>query len=72
MDMIKSTVDKSSENYQKNLSFHMTLAEEFKNRLAQVKEAGGVASVEKHRKRGKLLARERIEKIIDEGSSLLN
>jgi 3-methylcrotonyl-CoA carboxylase beta subunit len=71
MDTIGSQIDISSKEYIENSSFHLNLEEEFISKLNDVKKAGGAKYVEKHRSRGKLLARERIEKIIDDGSEFL-
>ncbi|MCC7364571.1 MAG: methylcrotonoyl-CoA carboxylase [Dehalococcoidia bacterium] len=40
-------------------------------RLARVREAGGPANVARHRERGKLLARERVDRLVDRGSPFL-
>jgi 3-methylcrotonyl-CoA carboxylase beta subunit len=71
MDTIQSQIDKNSEHYLANREHHMALANQLKEKLQTVMLGGGEAAVEKHRKRGKFLARERIEKIIDEGSSFI-
>ena len=55
----------------KNETFHLGLKEELRGRLDHVKKGGGDKSIERHRKRNKLLPRERIEKILDEGSPFL-
>lgn len=71
MEIIESQIDTSSSQFNENKVYHQSLQTDLKNRLAEIKKAGGEASVAKHRKRNKLLARERIEKILDEGSSFL-
>ena len=71
MDVIESSIDNSSNEFKENRSFHLALQETLRKRVSEVKEGGGAKAVEKHRKRGKFLARERIEKIIDEGSPFL-
>ena len=47
------------------------LVAELRERTAQVALGGGVASVERHRSRGKLPARERIDRLVDPGSGFL-
>ena len=47
------------------------LVEELRERQELVREGGGAASVERHRARGKLLARERIEHLLDPGTAFL-
>ncbi len=44
---------------------------ELRTREALVREGGGAAAVERHRSRGKLTARERIERLIDPATPLL-
>lgn len=71
MDVLKSVIDSSSVEFAENKKFHLDLLKELKERFAQLKKGGGEESVAKHRKRGKFLARERIEKILDPGSPFL-
>jgi len=54
-----------------NASYHQSLAKELAERLDKVKEGGGAKAVERHHSRGKLLPRERITRILDEGSPFL-
>ncbi len=71
MAAIHSQLDKNSEDFKKNSAFMGNLTEELHSRLNQVKMGGGEKSLERHRSRGKLPARERIKKLIDPGSSFL-
>src|SRR6059058_1880090 len=47
------------------------LVAELRERTEQVARGGGDAAVERHRSRGKLLARERIDRLVDPGSAFL-
>jgi acetyl-CoA carboxylase carboxyltransferase component len=47
------------------------LVAELRERLAAVRAGGGPEAIEKHRKRKKLTARERIERLVDPGSDFL-
>ena len=47
------------------------LVGELRRRLAAAAEGGPATAREKHRSRGKLLARERIDQLLDEGSAFL-
>src|SRR5215203_4393606 len=47
------------------------LVAELRERTAQVARGGGDRSIERHRSRGKLLARERIDRLVDPGSAFL-
>src|ERR1043165_2728376 len=71
MEILSSSIDSSSSDFQQNSQYHKQLANELKERLARVREGGG----EKYRKRqeeqGKLFVRERIERLLDPGSPFL-
>jgi 3-methylcrotonyl-CoA carboxylase beta subunit len=71
MDVLGTQVDRSSESFQINKDFHEGLRNELRENLSHVKQGGGESSVERHYSRGKLLPRERVEKILDEGSPFL-
>jgi 3-methylcrotonyl-CoA carboxylase beta subunit len=71
MEVIGNPIDISSEDYQVNSSYHLDLESELLKKIEKVKLAGGEKYVEKHRSRGKFLARERIQKILDDGSEFL-
>lgn len=71
MDVLDSSIDNQSDDFKANREFHLSLAQTLKTKVAQVKLGGGEVAVEKHKKRNKFLARERIEKIIDDGSPFL-
>src|SRR5439155_22199229 len=47
------------------------LVAELRERTAQVARGGGEAALEKHRSRGKLTARERIDRLVDPDSAFL-
>ncbi|MEA5427293.1 acyl-CoA carboxylase subunit beta [Arcicella lustrica] len=51
-----------------NKVFHEQLLSEMKQRLVKIKEGGGLKNIQKQHERGKLIARERIDYLIDEGS----
>src|SRR5687768_18523378 len=71
MEILSSSIDTSSPDFQQNSERHKKLANELKERLERVSEGGG----EKYRKRqeeqGKLFVRERIERLLDPGSPFL-
>src|SRR5918995_1190817 len=48
-----------------------TLVAELRDRTASVARGGGQKAVERHRSRGKMTARERIERLVDPGSAFL-
>jgi len=47
------------------------LVAELRRRTAQVARGGGEKAIERHRSRGKLLARERIDRLVDPGTAFL-
>jgi acetyl-CoA carboxylase carboxyltransferase component len=47
------------------------LVDELKTRTAQIAAGGGEGAIERHRSRGKLLARERIDRLLDPGTTFL-
>lgn len=71
MEVIGTYIDSSSEEYLENSKFNYSLKQNFLNKLKEVKLGGGEKYVLKHRSRDKYLARERIEKILDDGSEFL-
>lgn len=71
MAVVTTQIDKNSELFKNNRSHMESLVSIFRERLDLVKKGGGEKSVEKHKSRGKLTARERIDKLVDPGSSFL-
>ena len=71
MDSIKSKISTNDEQFKNNKTYHLELLSKLGEEHAKVRQGGGDSSVAKHRARGKLMARERIEAILDEGSSFL-
>jgi 3-methylcrotonyl-CoA carboxylase beta subunit len=62
---------KHDASFQKNFDHHGSLTEAIRKAGALTKLGGGKEAVEKHRKKGKLFARERIERLIDSGTPFL-
>ena len=54
-----------------NREANLALVAELRERLALVRRGGGDEAVAKHRARGKLLARERIDRLVDPGTPFL-
>jgi 3-methylcrotonyl-CoA carboxylase beta subunit len=71
MNILSTQIDSKSEVFQKNKEHNLGLLNGLREKLEQVKAAGGEKSVARHRSRDKMLARERIEMILDEGSPFL-
>ncbi|MYD74125.1 MAG: methylcrotonoyl-CoA carboxylase [Chloroflexi bacterium] len=68
---IQSTVDTGSAEFRENAAWMRGLVEELRGREAVVRNGGGQRSVDRHHSRGKLLARERIERMLDPDSPFL-
>lgn len=71
MEPIKSHIDTNAEEYKVKLENYRPLLDKLAASIEKVKEGGGKQSVERHKERHKLLARERIELLIDEGTPFL-
>jgi 3-methylcrotonyl-CoA carboxylase beta subunit len=62
MDTIQSQVSSSSEDFKANQKYNQALASELRELINKNKLGGGEAAVAKHKKREKLLPRERIDR----------
>lgn len=71
MDVIESQIDVNSADFKENKAYHLSLRNELFERLKKAKLGGGVDQVKRHHDRKKFLPRERIEKILDEGSPFI-
>jgi 3-methylcrotonyl-CoA carboxylase beta subunit len=71
MPVIQTKVDRESDDFEKNQAAHEALAEGLREVDAYVMQGGPERSREKHLKRGKLLARDRIKGLLDEGAHFL-
>ncbi|CAM9795083.1 methylcrotonoyl-CoA carboxylase beta chain, mitochondrial [Lampetra fluviatilis] len=68
---IGSAPDTTSATYQENYENMQSLVTEMKERVEKVKQGGGEKARALHTSRGKLLPRERIDKLLDPGSPFL-
>ncbi|HEY3060198.1 MAG TPA: carboxyl transferase domain-containing protein [Chloroflexota bacterium] len=71
MAVLESRVDPQSAEFQANFEHNVRLVEDLRARLERVRQGGGAEAVARHRARGKLLARERIERLLDPGTPFL-
>jgi 3-methylcrotonyl-CoA carboxylase beta subunit len=74
MPVLKSRLDPDAEATRQNHAAMTALVEELRARQASVAERGAAGddrSIERHRERGKLPVRERIDRLIDPGSAFL-
>jgi 3-methylcrotonyl-CoA carboxylase beta subunit len=65
MEPIRSKVNVRADEFKANACHHRKLAEELLERRAKVREGGPEKSRKLHHERGKLTARERIERLLD-------
>ncbi len=71
MSVIETQIDTGSAQFKENRATMLEQVGLFKRRWAEIKKGGGEEAVAKHKARGKLAARERIETLIDPGSEFL-
>ncbi|MBX3110656.1 MAG: hypothetical protein KF857_01495 [Fimbriimonadaceae bacterium] len=71
MDVLTSQVRLDDEEHRANRQAMTVVMEDFHSRLAAVGQGGGEAAVAKHKGRGKMLVRERIDALSDPGSPFL-
>ena len=71
MDILETQLDISSPDYQENREAMLGLVQQWRQRVDLVKQGGGADATKKHKSRGKLTARERIEGLVDGGTAFL-
>ncbi|WP_028917767.1 MULTISPECIES: carboxyl transferase domain-containing protein [Pseudoxanthomonas] len=71
MPAIRSQIDTRSPEFAAHSAHHRQLAAELKRRLQRAAEGGGEKARQRHTERGKLLARDRIDALLDPGSPFL-
>lgn len=71
MAVLESRLDKNSASFAANGQRMEGLVAQLRDRLAAARAGGGSEATEKHRKRNKLTARERVDRLIDPGSDFL-
>ncbi|MBA2564504.1 MAG: methylcrotonoyl-CoA carboxylase [Gemmatimonadetes bacterium] len=71
MQALPTSVDPRSHAFHHNRQAFEALLADLRGRLARVRAPGDAAAVERQRARGKLLARERVERLLDPDTSFL-
>ena len=71
MPRLTSDLDPNSEAFRNNVAVNAALAAELRERTAKAGLGGNASSRERHTSRGKLLPRERVERLLDPGSPFL-
>ncbi|KAM7345340.1 methylcrotonyl-CoA carboxylase subunit 2 [Cochliomyia hominivorax] len=70
-NILPTSVDKNSDEYKENATEMSKLVTELRKITNDVLTGGGPKAIERHTSRGKLLARERINRLVDTGSPFL-
>jgi acetyl-CoA carboxylase carboxyltransferase component len=71
MDVIESTIDTSSKEFEENKKHYQVMMNDLQEKLEEVKQGGSEDAVRKHRERNKMMPRERVEALIDEETPFL-
>jgi len=71
MFRLESKINTSSEEFKENYNFQKEKEKEYLEILKEIKKGGPEEARQKHIKRGKMLVRERIEALLDPGSSFI-
>lgn len=71
MEVIPSTLNLHDDEHKRNRSSMDAIVREWREKTALALQGGGAEAIAKHKARGKMLARERIEALLDDGSAFL-
>jgi len=71
MAVLTTQVERESEQFARRRERMEALVAELRERAAEVTRGGGEQATERHRSRGKLTARERVDRLVDPGSAFL-
>lgn len=71
MDILDTQIETSSADFHENREAMLGLVQQWRQRVDLVKQGGGAEATKKHKSRGKLTARERIEALVDGGTAFL-
>jgi 3-methylcrotonyl-CoA carboxylase beta subunit len=71
MEPIQSHVNLNDAEHRANRTAMDQVLADYRKNLQQIMKGGGEKSVAKHKERGKMLARERIDALVDDGSAFL-
>lgn len=71
MEILDSAIDVHSSDFKLNQEALLAIVNQWRERIEIVKQGGGEDAIKKHKSRGKLTARERIEALVDSGTAFL-
>src|SRR5215210_13540 len=69
--ILASRIERDSDVFARRRQLLEELVDELRTRTAAVARGGGDKALERHRGRGKLPARERVDRLVDPGTALL-
>jgi 3-methylcrotonyl-CoA carboxylase beta subunit len=69
--ILETSVQTQTDDFKKNYKQMMSTVENWRSHIAKIKLGGGEEALKKHKARGKLTARERIEGLLDVGTAFL-
>jgi len=71
MEIIQSKINPHNPQFKENQSHNQKLVQQLQTRLERIREGGGPDYRSRHEERGKLFARERINRLLDPGAPFL-
>lgn len=71
MPVLNSKIDTTSPRFVENAQYMQSLVDDLREKVDQISQGGGKEACAKHLARGKLLPRDRIKALLDEGSPFL-
>lgn len=71
MEILDSHIDTGSADFKANRDAMLDIVKQWRERVDLVKQGGGADATKKHKARGKMTARERIEALVDGGTAFL-
>jgi acetyl-CoA carboxylase carboxyltransferase component len=71
MDILETQINPHEERFRLNTDHNRALAAELRERLAHARQGGGEQYQQRNREQGKLLVRERLDKLLDPGAPFL-
>ncbi len=71
MTVLRSHVNPGSDEFQANAAANAALVDDLRAQLERVRQGGGPRARERHVSRGKLLPRERVDRLLDPGAPFL-
>ena len=71
MPIIKTRINKHSDKFVSNFEFHKALSDDLEKKIQKIRHMGPSGNVEKHKSRGKLTVRDRIEILMDKDTKFL-